>query len=190
MSTDVVVASVTEHAARVLTDEVKADASALWVRFLDLHDAGVHAALGYSSWSDYCAAEFDMSKPMAYRVINAGRVVASLSEFPNGNSALTESHARQLVPLVEDAPRLKLAAETAQATAAAEDRPATAKDYAAATKYAKNVPDEDVNQAATPLPPAEESVPANNPHAYVACPTCGHRLRADKPLPTNRGNHS
>ena len=37
--------------ARALTDEVKADVIALWVKLLTLYEGGAHTALGYASWS-------------------------------------------------------------------------------------------------------------------------------------------
>lgn len=39
--------------ARMLTDQVKDDARALWAKLLDLKQRGAHIALGYSNWADY-----------------------------------------------------------------------------------------------------------------------------------------
>ena len=110
------------RAARVLTDEVKADAAALWAKLLGLYEGGAHVALGYASWSDYCAAEFDMGKSHAYRMLDAGRVVGVLEvQSPSGETAEparwrgvgqgiasvsgmppNEGQARELVPLLDD----------------------------------------------------------------------------------------
>jgi hypothetical protein len=60
--------------ARLLTDEVRADATAMWEKLRTLYEGRAHIALGYSSWADYCAAEFDMRKSQAYRLLDAGRV--------------------------------------------------------------------------------------------------------------------
>lgn len=83
--------------ARTLTDQVKHDARLLWTQLLDLYEGGAHLALGYESWADYCAAEFDMSKAVAYRLLQAARVVGQL---PMGNSPpQNERQARELARL-------------------------------------------------------------------------------------------
>lgn len=86
-----------EASARGLTDEVKADAAALWSKLNALYEGSAHLALGYPSWDDYCGSEFGMSSGASYRVLNAARVVAQLpigSPLPR-----TESVARELAPL-------------------------------------------------------------------------------------------
>src|SRR5512133_3331012 len=60
--------------ARLLTDEVRADATAMWEKLRLLYEGQAHVALGYSSWGDYCAAEFDVGSSQAYRLLDAGRV--------------------------------------------------------------------------------------------------------------------
>lgn len=89
--------------ARVLTDEVKARAHELWFKLRQLHDGGAHTALGYRSWGDYCAAEFDMGSSRAYQLLDAGRVAAAV----NGHSTTVEppaneAQARELAPVLRD----------------------------------------------------------------------------------------
>lgn len=67
-------------AARALTDRAKIDAEKLWVTFLDLYRGEAHTALGYSSWADYCKAEFDVGRSRAYELLNAARVAEALRE--------------------------------------------------------------------------------------------------------------
>lgn len=85
-----------EASARGLTDEVKADAAALWAKLLDLYEGGAHLALGYASWGIYYEAEFGGSKSAAYRILDAARVVPQLGTAPVPRS---ESVARELAPL-------------------------------------------------------------------------------------------
>jgi 16S rRNA G966 N2-methylase RsmD len=93
----------TREAARSLTDEVKADAAALWKKLLALYEGGAHTALGYASWADYCANEFDMRSSAAYRMLDAGRVVAMLdAHSPNGERLANEAQARELIPVLRD----------------------------------------------------------------------------------------
>jgi phage N-6-adenine-methyltransferase len=109
--------------ARRLTNEVKADAAALWAKLLRLYEGGAHTALGYPSWADYCRDEFDMGKSHAYRLLDAGRVAELLEPHspigewrlrrttasrPHGGTSavgpLNESVARELVPVLREDP--------------------------------------------------------------------------------------
>lgn len=90
----------TEAEARKLTNEVKADAATLWAKLLHLYEGGAHTALGYSSWAAYCAAEFDVGRSHAYRLLGAGRVVDVLeAQSPVGDSPPSEAVARELAVL-------------------------------------------------------------------------------------------
>lgn len=85
-------------AARALTDEVKADAAALWAKLLRLYEGGAHTVLGYSSWGAYYEAEFGQSHMTGYRLLEAARVVKALPD----NTRVTPSQnvARELAPVV------------------------------------------------------------------------------------------
>lgn len=117
-----VVAALDAPAARSLTDEVKADAAALWQKLLTLYEGGAHRALGYSSWGAYFEAEFGQSGRHGYRLLEAARAVGSLPS----DQMVTESQARELarVPEPERASTWQQANERAEA----EQRPVTAAD--------------------------------------------------------------
>ena len=85
--------------ARQLTDEVKADAAALWAKLLQLYEGNAHKALGYTSWAKYCRTEFEMSDASAYRMLQGARVLAQL---PIGSQPSSESVARELAPLLDE----------------------------------------------------------------------------------------
>jgi hypothetical protein len=89
-----------EAEARTLTDEVKTDAAALWSKLLRLYEGGAHTTLGYSSWAAYCAAEFDMGKSHAYRILDAARVVDAVPQLGTAPEAV----AREMVPVLRDDP--------------------------------------------------------------------------------------
>jgi hypothetical protein len=55
-------APMTADEARALTDEIKRDAKALWDKVIEAYRGRADAALGYSSWDQYCAVEFSSSK--------------------------------------------------------------------------------------------------------------------------------
>lgn len=90
--------------ARRLTDELKADAEALWAKVVALFERGAHTALGYSSWGTYLETEFGKHRRTAYRLLDAGRVVSALSDqLVTGALPANEAQARELAPLL-DAP--------------------------------------------------------------------------------------
>jgi hypothetical protein len=93
--------------ARALTDEVKADAAALWRKLLRLYEGAAHTALGYASWADYCRAEFDMGRSRAYQLLDAGRVVAVIEDQSTMVDSLNERQARELASLLDDPERLR-----------------------------------------------------------------------------------
>lgn len=97
--------TLTPETARVLTDEVKADAAALWAKLLRLYEGGAHTALGYGSWASYCADEFDMGRDYSYKLLASARVVEALGESTNVDSLpKSEAVARELVPVLREAP--------------------------------------------------------------------------------------
>lgn len=88
--------------ARDLTEEVKADAAALWAKLLTLYEGEAHIALGYSSWGDYYTEEFGQSRVHGYRLLQAARVADALSN--PGVTPPPEKVARELVPVLRDDP--------------------------------------------------------------------------------------
>jgi hypothetical protein len=110
-----------------------------------LYEKGAHVALGYSSWGDYCSAEFEMGRRTSYNVLGAGRVHAIVSESDECtmvHSDLNERQARELAPLVGQPEVLRQTAEVVQVAAAAEDRKPTARDYADAVQAVREAPAE------------------------------------------------
>jgi hypothetical protein len=91
------------EAARVLTDEVKADAAALWSKLLRLYEGGAHLVLGYSSWGAYYEAEFDESGRRGYQLLDSARVLGAV-EPVNNCSLPSEGVARELVPVLKEDP--------------------------------------------------------------------------------------
>lgn len=96
--------TLTPEAARVLTDEVKADAADLWLKCLRLYEGGAHAALGYSSWGAYYEAEFGQASSTGYRLLEAARVVALIPMRGNEGKPPSQNTARELVPMLRATP--------------------------------------------------------------------------------------
>lgn len=95
--------ALSEADARRITDEVKADAQALWQKLLTLYEGNAHGALGYSSWGSYYAEEFGQHPRTGYKLLDAARVAEGLSA-PRGT--VGERQARELTPLKDDPEKL------------------------------------------------------------------------------------
>ena len=93
--------SMSNTAARALTDALKRDAEDLWRRLLDAYERGVHEALGYSSWKDYCRTEFGMQQARSYQLLAAGRVNRALGpHYTTVGRLPSERVARELAPVL------------------------------------------------------------------------------------------
>lgn len=90
--------AMTKDAARELTDQIKATATATYVLVHRAHELKCWMALGYKSWEDYVITEFDMSKSRSYQLINQAKVVEAIQEVvPDGTDILlTEAQARDV----------------------------------------------------------------------------------------------
>lgn len=95
-----VVADLTPDEARDLTDRIKATAEALWSLLAEAHDRQAWKALGYSSFSAYVEAEFDMSRRHAYRLLDQALVIRELEHAAGvtHGSQISEREARDIKP--------------------------------------------------------------------------------------------
>lgn len=98
--------------AEKITAKIKSYAGVLYQLLGEAHDRQAWRALGYASWRAYVAAEFDMGKSHAYRLVSQARIVAELEDAagiaevsPMGDSQplVTEREARDLAPHIEQA---------------------------------------------------------------------------------------
>jgi hypothetical protein len=87
----------------------------------------------HGTFEDYCRERWGMQRAHAYRLIESAEVVRHLS--PIGDTPSTESQARPLTRLAPE--HQPIAWQAAQASAAAEDRPVTAKDVTRAVNTIK-----------------------------------------------------
>lgn len=76
--------------ARRITDEVKADAAALWTKLLRLYGGEAHIALGHTSWGAYFEQEFGQKKSRGYQLLESGRVLRALSDSTNGGISIAD----------------------------------------------------------------------------------------------------
>lgn len=98
-------APLTRDAARALTEEVKADAAALWSKLLQLYEGEAHLALGYSSWGEYYETEFGQSGRRGYQLLEAARVVARIAPVNNCSTPPpNEGVVRELAPVFREDP--------------------------------------------------------------------------------------
>lgn len=137
----------TAETARALTDEVKADAQALWRKLLRLYEGAAHTALGYSSWAEYCRAEFDMGRARAYQMLEAAQAVDTLeAAVQHVGLPTNDRQARELTPLRDEPERMGVAWEAATERALDEDRPVTAADVREAVQVVRAQSSEPVEE--------------------------------------------
>lgn len=102
-----------EIEARACVDRIKALTEDVAALLLDLRDRDGWQALGYESWQECIQAEFHMSRSYAHRLINA-HLVEQVLTLPIGNvEHLPESHARELVPLLDQPDKMRAALKDA-----------------------------------------------------------------------------
>lgn len=92
-----------EKQARALTERVRADVAAVWMRVLDLYEGQAHTVLGYGSWREYWEAEFGGSGTRGEQLVRAGRVARAIeaAEMP---LPANDTVARELLPVLRQAP--------------------------------------------------------------------------------------
>lgn len=84
--------------AREITDAIRSTATATWVLLARAHEGQAYKSLGYSSWADYVAEEFDMSTQRSYQLLDLSKAVRLIEEnVPDGTPVkLTEAQARDI----------------------------------------------------------------------------------------------
>lgn len=96
--------SMSTSEARSITDQIKEHTDAVWKLLVVAHEGQAWKPLGYSTWADYVAGEFSMSRAYSYRVLDQARVIRAIEEAvsPNGDisAALTEKAARDIKPVL------------------------------------------------------------------------------------------
>lgn len=128
-------ADLDEAGARELTDRIRTAAEQTFRLLQEAHDRKAWAALGYSSYVEYAAAEFGMAKSRAYQLIDQARVVDALEEAAGDSTSvenLTEAAARDIKPVLPDVvedvkEQVAAGAEPAEAVKKAVDKARAAK---------------------------------------------------------------
>lgn len=105
-------APMTTEEARRLTDAAKQDVKALWRAMVELYEGGAHLALGYTSWQDYCATEFQVSPTTAQYLLDAGRVNRAIARYDNALTYTTDiPNARVAIELARLLPPVERAGD-------------------------------------------------------------------------------
>ena len=75
----------TREEATELTDRIKTTTNVLYLLIKRAHAGKAYEALGYRTFQDYIATEFDFSKVYAYRLLNQANFIAAIEEkVPEG----------------------------------------------------------------------------------------------------------
>jgi hypothetical protein len=86
-------------AARELTDRIKAATDDLYDMLWQAHQGQAWKALGYTSWSDYCENEFQMSTRHSYRLLNFVEIRNVIRDSDPGVTPSSEKQVRPLARL-------------------------------------------------------------------------------------------
>lgn len=96
--------SMSTSEARAITDQIKEHTDAVWKLLVVAHEGQAWKPLGYSTWADYVAGEFSMSRAYSYRVLDQARVIRAIEEAvsPKGDipAVLSEREARDIKPVL------------------------------------------------------------------------------------------
>lgn len=154
----------------------------------EIRDARLYRAT-HGTFEDYCRERWGMSRQRAFQLTEAAGVVGRLSTTVDTAPA-TESQARPLTRLLPE--QQPIAWQAAQAAAAADSRPVTAKDVARAVNTIKRAetPKEETPQE-DPQPPQEPTEPPKPGtamcHAAEAI-QCMRKIKANDPARANAFN--
>lgn len=88
----------------------------------------------HASFEDYVRERWGLSRPRAYRMVDAAKIAAALSPIGDIEPPANESQVRELAPLRDDPERLAAAWRQANDTAEAEGRSVTAADVRKAVR--------------------------------------------------------
>lgn len=99
-----VIADCTTDEARALTDRIKTGVEAIWELIKQAYEIRAWAALGYSSWDDYCTREFGTSRLRLPRE-ERQEVVASLRESGLSTRAIAAATGTNQSTIVRDQQR-------------------------------------------------------------------------------------
>ncbi len=102
-----------------LTAKIKGYAGRTFQLLAEAHDRKAWKALGFTSWAQYVAIEFDMSKSRAYQLVSQARIVAELAEIAEVSTdvdtspLVSEAAARDIAPVMGEV-RSAIEAELAE----------------------------------------------------------------------------
>lgn len=125
MSSGSVVKPLDAVGAAALTARIRTAVDHVWRLLHEAYEGEAWRALGYTSFRAYVAAEFDMSKSQAYRLLAKAEVVRALSASHAGDTAVEDAVATE-VPS-RRAPAVREAMPQARRTAGAARRRAAGK---------------------------------------------------------------
>src|SRR6266545_3073692 len=89
--------------AKHLTEEIRLVADQLWTLLLEAHERHAWKVLGYPSWDQYVAVEFEMSRSRSYQLLDQGRVIRAIADAAEVSTLvdkidIPERVARELKP--------------------------------------------------------------------------------------------
>ncbi len=88
----------TADAAKALTGRIRGCLERAYILLYEAHQRRAWVALGYATFADYVAGEFQMSRSRAYQLLDQARVVREISAAASTSVDIPEAAARELKP--------------------------------------------------------------------------------------------
>lgn len=86
----------TKEEAIELTGDIKSTSTALYILLKKAHDNKAWISMGYKSWSEYIANEFEFSRTRSYQLINQANVIEEINEVSGVPMYISERDARSI----------------------------------------------------------------------------------------------
>lgn len=95
---EIVPSEMTKEEALEITESIRSTVIAVYVLLDRAHQGKAYKALGYETWKDYIAGEFDFSTQRSYQLLDLAKATKAIEEAsPEGyTSNLTEAQARDI----------------------------------------------------------------------------------------------
>lgn len=150
--------------ARRLTEQIRVSANRAWKYLVKAHAQRAWQVMGYSTWENYLAGEFEMSRSAGYRLLDQARVVSTLSAAAGTPVLVSGRQAQEIKPILPE-----VVQEVAEVTAG---RPSTGRESAARDVVVSRARDRRSSRhvIADPVVPGAgpESVDDQDPAALIA----------------------
>ena len=84
----------------MITDQIKEHTDAIWKLLIVAHEGRAWKPLGYSTWAEYVAGEFNLGKSRSYQLLDQAMVIRELESAVSTKVDISEREARYIKPVL------------------------------------------------------------------------------------------